>query len=104
MVIYWDTIECPKCGKCNLERERHSSSRQFREECTNCGYFHECTWGFDMTEEELVNMHFRRIGMTYHREGFIKKSTEKYNIVNKWFSSPSDIREDTIDWIDDKKE
>lgn len=71
-----DTIECSKCGKCSLERERHSSSHQFREECTNCGYFHECTWGFDMTEEELVKMSQTAKGAVAWTFG---KKEEEYN-------------------------
>lgn len=102
MVICGDTIECPMCGKNNLERERHLSTQEFREECTYCGYFHEAIFGFDMTEEELVEMHFKRVGARYQRRGFIKKSTKKYNVVNKWFSSPTDISENTIKWIDYK--
>jgi len=38
------------------------------------------------------------------RRGFITKSMKKYNVVNKWFSSPTDIYEDTIKWIEYKKD
>jgi len=77
MVTYGDTIECPMCGKYKIEWERQLSTQEFREECTYCGYFHEATFGFDMTEEELVKIHFITCRCNVSKKRFYNKIDEK---------------------------
>jgi hypothetical protein len=115
--------DCPKCGLFTLERETWLSTQDFREECCECGYFREASYGYRVAGqlgllgeelrildqekllEALKQMHFCIATYPCVREGFIRKSEAtkgQYHIIGTWFSSPSDLEaeEVDIDWIE----
>lgn len=104
MPVNEDILECAKCGKKSLLRNTWLSTSEFNEECCNCGYFREATRGYNLEEEDLTEMNFELKGIYFFREGVIKKNKNgygKYEVAGGWFSSPMDMSEIVIDWINE---
>jgi len=122
MPLWSDHGRCPKCEQPALERETWMSTKDFREECCECGYFSEVTHGYSVTNElgimsdkgvrvldqhklleALGQMHFKTESYPCMREGFIRKDEAnkgKYVVVGSWFSSPSALEGIEVDWIE----
>ena len=121
---------CPKCCKDSLRREWWFRS-EFREQCSDCGYFHEETLDFsELGLEKLKALHFKTDQLPYVREGFFRQPAgagKNHHISDLWFSMPThgksfsfEVTRDPrtknrrlrkkvpsyeldIDWIDDPK-
>lgn len=122
MPVWSEQARCPKCGQLSLERETWMSTKVFREECCECGYFRELSKGYSVADElgifsdeglhildqdklleALGQMHFNTDTYPCMREGFIRKDEAgkgQYLIVGNWFSSPSALEDLEVDWIE----
>jgi len=82
---------CTKCHQDTLYREWWYGP-EFREECSECGYFHEESYNHsNLSKKKLQAMHFSTNKVPYVREGFFRQpaGNGRHYIAELWYSVPT---------------
>jgi hypothetical protein len=105
---------CPKCSNFSLEYEERYDD--FREGCSECGYFREGIYlgGIEKGRRGEETLKLLKLGFDFNpeldyfiREGYLKKSDDEkgnYLIVDSWFDLPSDLSGIEVEWISGKRQ